>query len=76
MSEEKIVYPYVPNSVPEVQAEMLKEVGAKDIMDLYEEIPEHLKFKGTMNLPEPILDEYGIRRHVEGLLKKNKNCSD
>ena len=76
MSEEKIVYPYVPNSVPEVQAEMLKEVGAEDIMDLYEEIPEHLKFKGTMNLPAPILDECGIRRHVEGLLKKNKNCSD
>ena len=76
MNEEKIVYPYVPNSVPEVQAEMLKEIGVKDIMDLYEEIPEHLKFKGNMNLPEPILDEYGIRRHVEGLLKKNKNCDE
>lgn len=76
MSEKKIVYPYVPNSVPEVQAEMLKEVGTEDIMDLYEEIPEHLKFKGDMNLPEPILDEYSLRRHVEGLLKKNKNCTD
>lgn len=76
MSEEKIIYPYIPNSVPEVQAEMLKEVGAETAMDLYEEIPEHLKFKGKMNLPEPILDEYGIRRHVEGLLNKNKNCND
>jgi glycine dehydrogenase subunit 1 len=76
MSESKKVYPYIPNSVPEIKAQMLKEVGAEDIMDLYEEIPEHLKFKGTMNLPEPILDEHSIRKHVEGILNKNKNCSD
>lgn len=76
MSESKIIYPYVPNSVPEIKAQMLKEVGAEDIMDLYEEIPEHLKFKEKLNLPEPILDEYSIRRHVEGLLTKNKNCSE
>jgi len=76
MSEKKIVYPYVPNSVPDIKAQMLKEVGAEDIMDLFEEIPEHLLFKGKMNLPEPILDEYSIRRHMEGLLNKNKNCSE
>jgi len=76
MGEEKIVYPYIPNSVSEIKAEMLKEVGAEDIMDLYEEIPEHLRFKGKMNLPEPILDEYSIKRHVDGLLSKNKNCND
>ena len=76
MSKDKIVYPYVPNSVPEIKAAMLAEVGANDIMDLYEEIPENLRFKGKMNLPEPILDEYSIRRHVEGLLSKNKHCSE
>ncbi len=76
MDNDKIVYPYVPNSVPKVKAQMLKEVGAEDIMDLYEEIPDHLKFKGKLNLPEPILDEYSIRRHVEGLLNKNENCSE
>ncbi len=76
MNKEKIVYPYVPNSVPEIKAQMLEEVGASNIMDLYEEIPEHLKFKGRLELPEPILDEYSLRRHIEDLLKKNKNCSD
>ena len=39
MSRKQIVYPYIPNSVPEIKAQMLKEVGARDIMDLYEEIP-------------------------------------
>ena len=28
---EKFVHPYIPNSAPEVQAEMLKSIGAKDI---------------------------------------------
>jgi glycine dehydrogenase subunit 1 len=74
MSGHNIVYPYIPNSVPEIKAAMLKEVGADDIEDLYAEIPEHLKFRGTMNLPEPILDEYSIRKHVEDLLNRNQHC--
>ena len=74
MSKDRIVYPYVPNSVPEIKAQMLKEVGANDIMELYAEIPEHLRLKGRLNLPEPILDEYSIKRHLEALLNQNKNC--
>lgn len=70
------VFPYVPNSVPSIKAEMLKEVDAKDEMDLYNEIPEHLRFKRKLKLPKPILDEYEIRRHVESILEKNKNCKD
>ncbi len=76
MSKNKITYSYIPNSVPEVKAQMLKEIGVKDIMDLYAEIPEHLKYHGKMNLPEPIPDEYSLKRHIEGLLNKNKNCSE
>ena len=76
MSDSRPVYPYIPNSVPEVKAEMLREVGASDIMELYEEIPEHLRFTGRLDLPEPILDEYSLRRHLEGLLQKNANASD
>ena len=76
MSKDKRVFPYIPNSVPEVKEQMLKEVGARDEMDLYVEIPEHLRFKRKLRLPEPILDEYTIRRHVEGLLEKNSNCKD
>ena len=47
MGMKQKVYPYIPNSVPDIKAEMLKEVGAENEMDLYEEIPEHLKFKGN-----------------------------
>ena len=50
----KIIHPYIPNSVPKIKAEMLKEIGVKDIEELYEDIPEELRFKGKLNLPEPI----------------------
>lgn len=74
--KKKTVFPYIPNSVPEIQDEMLKEVGAKNVMDLYNEIPEDLRFKGRLNLPEPIRDELGIKRHVEKILSKNINCNE
>jgi glycine dehydrogenase subunit 1 len=73
---ERAVNPYAPNAAPRVKREMLKEIGIDDVMELYEEIPERLRFAGKMDLPEPIRDEYSIRRHVEQLLGRNDNCSD
>ena len=36
MSEEQsIVYPYIPNSVPEVKEQMLREVGAESTEDFF-----------------------------------------
>jgi len=76
MTKAPIVYPYIPNSVPHIKAEMMRAVGASDEMDLFEEVPEVLRMPRKLNLPEPIRDEYSIKRHVEKILKKNKNCSD
>lgn len=77
MNKDNIVYPYIPNSVPEVKKEMMREIGISDIMELYErEIPDELRFKGTMQMPEPILDEYSIKRHTEEILNKNITAKD
>lgn len=76
MSKNEIVYPYIPNSVPEIKTQMLKEIGVDDIMDLFSEIPDHLQYKNRMNLPEPILDEYSLKRHIVSLLNRNRNCSE
>ena len=70
------VHPYIPNSVPAVKAEMLRELGVNDIEELYREIPEHLRFKGKLKLPEAFPSEYELKQHVEGILKKNQNCRD
>ncbi|WP_372997235.1 aminomethyl-transferring glycine dehydrogenase subunit GcvPA [Lutispora sp.] len=69
-------HPYIPNSVPEVQQEMLKEIGLNSLEELHAEVPEELKLKENMNLPKAFQSEYELRRHVEGLLKKNKSCNE
>jgi glycine dehydrogenase subunit 1 len=66
------IYPYIPNSVPAVKRQMLDAVGAQDANEFYADVPEKLRFKGLMNLPEPLLSEYELKRHVEGLLRRNK----
>lgn len=77
MSQKKpIVYPYIPNSVPAIKAEMLKAINARDIDELYASIPDSLRLKKPLNLPEPFLSEYALRRHVEGLITKNNYCGE
>lgn len=69
-------HPYIPNSAPEVKAKMLEEIGVKSIEKLYEDIPENLRFKGKLNLPEAIRSEYDLKRHVESILAKNRSCKE
>lgn len=70
------VHPYIPNSVPETKGRMLEEIGVKDIDELYADIPENLRFKRELDLPEPLPSEYALKRHVEEILSKNQTCKD
>ena len=36
-------HPYIPNSVPEVQQEMLQELGMSSLEELHKNVPELLK---------------------------------
>ena len=77
MHEQKpIVYPYIPNSVPAVKAQMLKEVGAESVEEFYSDIPDRLRLKGGLKLPPPLLSEVALKRHVEGILAKNKTAGE
>jgi glycine dehydrogenase subunit 1 len=77
MGDDGFVHPYIPNSVPEVKREMLLEIGARDAQELYAEmIPNRLLLKDPLNLPDPLLSELDLRRHVEGILAKNRTCAD
>lgn len=69
----KKVYPYIPNSVPEIKKAMLEELGLESVEEIFAEIPERLRLKGEMDLPEPLLSEYELERHVENLLSKDKD---
>jgi glycine dehydrogenase subunit 1 len=71
-----IVYPYIPNSVPALKEQMLQEVGAESVEDFYQDVPENLRFRGDMDLPQPLLSEYALKRHIEGILARNKTCQE
>ena len=70
------VHPYIPNSVKEVQEEMLKDIGVNSVDELYDDIPEELKFKGKMNIPDACKSEYELKKYVNGILAKNKSTEE
>ncbi|MGQ9587529.1 MAG: aminomethyl-transferring glycine dehydrogenase subunit GcvPA [Thermoplasmata archaeon] len=77
MERQHRVHPYIPNSVPDVKQEMLREIGARDAEELYAQmIPERLRLRKPMRLPDALPSEHDLRRHVEKILSKNKSCSD
>ncbi|MEO8291726.1 MAG: aminomethyl-transferring glycine dehydrogenase subunit GcvPA [Actinomycetota bacterium] len=76
MTREPFVHPYIPNSAPDTRRQMLLEIGVEDVEELYEEIPERLRFKRRLDLPEALPSEPELRRHVEGLLARNQHCED
>jgi glycine dehydrogenase subunit 1 len=77
MTDQKpFIHPYIPNSAPEVRAEMMEAIGVDSVEGLYVEVPQELRLGRMLNIPEPILSEYGLKKHVAGILKKNKTCGE
>lgn len=67
-------HPYIPNTVPEVKAQMMQEIGIVNIDELYRDIPKHLRMQSEMEMP-PSLNEYELKRHIERLLAANVSTS-
>lgn len=76
MVNDKLVYPYIPNSVPKIKEQMKANIGIKDDMELYRDIPETLRYGERLNIPEAIRDEFSIRQHTMDILKKNITAED
>jgi glycine dehydrogenase subunit 1 len=76
MDQNDFIHPYIPNAVPEVRDEMLRTVGLKSIYEVYDEIPERLRFKETLDIPAALDSECTLRRHVEQILARNKTCRE
>ena len=76
MGERPFVHPYIPNAVPATKQAMLRELGIASVEEIYAEIPDRLRYKGRLDIPEPILAERDLRRHVKGLLDRNTSCED
>ena len=55
-------HPYIPNSDPQIQAEMLKELGMSSLDELHRDIPEEIRLHREMDIPEAFDSEYALRR--------------
>ncbi|MFI0982098.1 aminomethyl-transferring glycine dehydrogenase subunit GcvPA [Streptomyces sp. NPDC021093] len=73
--EQSPVHPYIPNSVPAVRRAMLDAVGAAGVEDFYADIPEELRLRRPLDLPEPLRSEAQLVRHMEELLRRNTPAS-
>ena len=61
---------YVPNTQEERQA-MLEAAGYASMDDLFRDIPEEVKLKGGLNIPEG-LSELEVKRKMQSIAAKNK----
>ncbi len=69
-------HPYMANSVPETKQEMMAAIGIKDIEELYEQIPDDHRIKRPLDLPDRMLSESELKRHLTTLLAKNESCEE
>lgn len=67
-----LVHPYVPNMAPQARAAMLRAVGAESVEEFYADIPDRLRLNRPLDLPEPLVAEQDLVRHVTGLLDRNR----
>ena len=51
---------------------MLKTIGVANFEELLESIPEEARFKGKLDLPEP-LSEYEVTKHLKEIADKNEH---
>ena len=73
---EKITHPYIPNSAASNKKKMMEELGIRDIDELYQDIPERLRFRGKLNIPESISSEQELKKHVTEILNSNISCEE
>ena len=55
---------------------MLAEIGVTNVEELFDVIPDRLRLKRDLNLPNPLLAETDLRKHVEKVLSKNTTCRE
>ncbi|MCP3944395.1 MAG: aminomethyl-transferring glycine dehydrogenase subunit GcvPA [Desulfobacteraceae bacterium] len=65
---------YLPHTQEDIDA-MLAKTGHASIDDLFDSIPEALKTKGPLNLPEA-LSEWDLNTYMEKLASSNIACKD
>ncbi|OQX85970.1 glycine dehydrogenase (aminomethyl-transferring) [candidate division KSB1 bacterium 4484_87] len=66
--------PFIPNTDADRQ-KMLKRIGVKNFEELIQNIPENLRFKGELNLPDPLC-ELEVSKAVQQKAQCNQAVTD
>jgi glycine dehydrogenase subunit 1 len=67
-------HPYMANSAPALKQELLDATGAASVEELFGQIPEPHRFRGTLDLPPALSSEVALRRHMLDTLRRNVDC--
>jgi glycine dehydrogenase subunit 1 len=71
---EPVAHPWMANSVAAMKAEMLAEIGAGSIEELFEQIPADHRLRRPLNLPPGLRSEASLKRHLTSLLRRTESC--
>ncbi len=69
-------HPFMPNSTEAARADLLAEIGAASVEELFEQIPQDHRLLGGLGLPPALTGEAALRRHLHETLSKNVSCED
>lgn len=71
-----VAHPYMANSVPEIKARMLQAIGAGSIEELFEQIPKEHRLHSELRLPPALRSEVELKKHLVGMLSRNRSCEE
>jgi glycine dehydrogenase subunit 1 len=69
-----MAHPYMANSTPQAQREMLDAIGARSVDELFRQIPAEHRIASALRLPPALSSEVALERHLRELLSKNTSC--
>ncbi|MEM6655330.1 MAG: aminomethyl-transferring glycine dehydrogenase subunit GcvPA, partial [Planctomycetota bacterium] len=65
--------PYIYNTTDD-QRQMLDAIGAESIEELYDMVPDELRYRGLLDLP-PAMGEMELEQHIRGLTANNASAA-
>jgi len=71
-----VIHRFIPNSAPKTKQHMLDTIGVENVDKIYEELPENVRFKGTLNIPQEPVSEFEVAGYIKKMLKKNKSTDE
>lgn len=68
---QKAPHPYIPSSAAEAKAQIMKTLRISSIEELYSDVPQEVRLKRRLNLPNA-MSELEVKRHIDTLLSANR----